>query len=79
MREAMSVERFHRGIGASKWGKCTYAVRLVVVDVTGGERHSATIDPHPTTLQTTEGARFLSVPGKGIHRGIGMGSRSTVA
>ena len=37
-REAMSVQRFQRGIGASKWGKCTHVGRLVVVDVTVGER-----------------------------------------
>ena len=70
---ATSVERFHRGIGASKWGKCTHGARRVLVDVTVGERDRATIDQHTTTLQTTEGARFRSVPRKGFHWGIGTG------
>ena len=72
-RAVMSVERFHRGIGASKSGKCTHAARRVRVDVAVGERHARarSFDPHTSSLPTKEGARFRSVPGKGIHRGIG--------
>ena len=72
----VSVQRFHRGIGASKSGKCTHAARRVRVDVAVGERHLSVVDEHTSSLPTKEGARFRSVPGKGIHRGIGTRWRS---
>ena len=61
-RASMSVQRFHRGIGASEWGKYTHGVRRRVrVNVTVGERHLSVVDVHTTSLPTKGSARFRSV------------------